>query len=173
MTVRLFAATSVIAVGVLTSVTAPSASPADSRIVPCGDVIDHTTFPYLGDSRNRYRQVLGVVSVPPAYMQQVIPTNKRPWAYWHKQGLVVLATGEPVTVTVPPSWRTRAAISWGNSGGIVNSLRIAGCSAPARIGDAYAGGFYLRGPSACVPLTFTVGNHSATVRFGLGQRCHL
>src|ERR1700688_3938331 len=123
MMVRLLAVSIVVGLVVLTSMTARSASSADDRTVPCGDIIDHTTFPYLGDSRNRYRQVLGVVAAPPAYMQQVIPTNQKPWAYWRKQGLVVLATGEPVTVTVPPSWRTRAAITWGNSGGIVNSLR--------------------------------------------------
>jgi hypothetical protein len=101
----------------------------------------------------------------------VVPTGQKPWAYWHKQGLVIRATGEPVTVTVPKTWRTRVAITWGNRPGIVSSLRIAGCRASANVGNAYAGGFYLRSPSACVPLTFTVGKRSATVRFGVGKRC--
>ena len=36
---------------------------------------------------------------------------------------------------------------------------------------AYAGGFFLRSPSVCVPLIFRVGARSATVRFGIGRRC--
>ena len=34
----------------------------------------------------------------------------------------------------------------------------------------YAGGFYLRSPSACLPLVFRVGRRSETVRFGIGQQ---
>jgi hypothetical protein len=40
-----------------------------------------------------------------------------------------------------------------------------------RQGFAYSGGFFLRSPGACLPLTFRVGQRSATVRFGLGRRC--
>jgi len=151
-----------------------SASAADSHRVPCGDSIETTKFPFLGDSRPeyQYREVLRVVAVPPAYMQGLATTNQTPWAYWRKQGLVVRAIGKSVTVTVPEGWRTRAAITWGNSGGPVSSLTIQGCSGSGHIGRAYAGGFYLRSPSACVPLIFTVGKRRATVRFGLGQRCN-
>lgn len=152
----------------------PSASTADvGRSVPCGDAIGFTKFPYLGNSRpeNRYRRVLGVVAVPPAYMQQVVPSSQKPWPYWHKQGLVIRATGESVTVTVPKLWRKRAAITWGNNAGPVSSLRIEGCGTSRAVGHAYAGGFLLRSPSACVPLVFAVGKRSVTVRFGVGERC--
>src|ERR1035437_1570555 len=151
---RFLAAMSVVGLAALTGVTALSASSLDSRTVPCGDVIGSTKFPYIGNSspQDRYRQVLGVVAVPPAYMRQVVPTRQKPWAYSHKQGLVVRATGQAVTVTVPRIWRKRAAITWGNSGGPVSSLRIEGCGASADVGHAYAGGFLLRSPSACVPL---------------------
>jgi hypothetical protein len=143
------------------------------RTVHCGDSIDTTRFPYLGSSqpKQRYRLVLGAVSVPPAYLRQVVATNERPWRYWRKAGIVVRGNGRPVTITVPSPWRTRAAISWGNSGGPTAALRLAGCPGSSRIGNAYAGGFYLRSPSACLPLTFTVGARSATVRFGIGTRC--
>jgi hypothetical protein len=123
------------------------------------------------DPKFRYRQVLGVLSVPPAYLARIVPTHSRPWAYWRKQGLVVRASGRSVAVSVPARWRKRAAIGWGNNTGIVSSLRIAGCGSDPSAGHAYAGGFYLRARSACLPLTFRVGMRSAIVRFGLGRRC--
>jgi hypothetical protein len=134
-----------------------------------------TRFPYLGNRQpeHRYRLVLGVVSVPPAYLAQIVPTGEWPWRYWRKQGLVVRASGESVTISVPAAWRSRAAIAWGygGKGEPFSSVRIAGCGSDKTSGRAYSGGFYLRSRSACVPLIFRVGPRSATVRFGLGQRC--
>lgn len=117
-----------------------------------------------------YRIVLGVVSVPQAYRPQVVATGGRPWPYWSKAGLVIRAGSPPVTVVVPKAWRTRVRIGWGDGGG--SAVRFASCPArgPKRW-NAYAGGFHLRSPSACVPLIFRVGNRSATVRFGLARRC--
>ena len=169
---RLLAGLLVVGFAVLAGMTASFAWSVDGRTVSCSDIID-TRFPYLGNSRPeyRYRQVLGVVAVPPAFMQQVVPTRQKPWAYWHKQGIVIRAGAEVVTVTVPKIWRRRAAITWG-SVGPVSSLRFEGCGGSANVGHGYAGGFLLRSRSACIPLIFTVGRRSATVRFGLGQRCH-
>jgi hypothetical protein len=115
-----------------------------------------------------------VLAVPPAYMRQVVATGDTPWGYWRKQGLVVRATGEAVTVTVPSAWRKRFAITWGNRRpSAVSSLRIEGCGTTTNTdtGYAYAGGFLLRSSRACGPLTFRVGSRSATVWFGIGQRC--
>jgi len=142
------------------------------RTVPCDESIDTTPFPYLGNAQPQYRfrSILNAVSVPPADLQQVIATKQSPWRYWHKAGLVVRAR-RAVTVTVPPRWRTRAAIDWGNNGGPFEMLRIAACAGDPHSGHAYAGGFYLRSPSACVPLTFSVGGRSAIVHFGIGRRC--
>ena len=111
--------------------------------------------------------------MPPAYMAQIVPTGERPWRYWRKQGLVVRASGESVTISVPAAWRSRVAIAWGygGRGEPFSSLRIAGCGSDKTSGRAYSGGFYLRSRSACVPLLFRVGTRSVTVRFGLGQRC--
>jgi hypothetical protein len=153
---------------------AQAASSPPGRTVPCSEIIGRTKFPYLGDYRAnfRYRQVLGVVSAPPAFLKQVVPTNSRPWTHWRKQGLVIRASGESVTIVVPKGWRNRAAIAWGNGGhGPFSSLRIAGCGSNPSAGNAYAGGFYLRSRSACVPLIFRVGKRSATLRFGLGRGC--
>ena len=153
---------------------ASAASPTPGRTVPCRESILGTKFPYVGSSRPqyRYRLVLGAVSVPPAYLAQVVSTGETLWAYWRKAGLVVRAGGQAVSISVPLAWRERAAITWGNGGnGVFDSLRIAGCpGGPAR-GLAYAGGFYLRSPSACLPLVFRVGRRSETVRFGIGRHC--
>ena len=61
--------------------------------------------------------------------------------------------------------------TWGNGGSApVASLRFTACPGPRNVGHAYAGGFYVRAP-ACVPLSFTVGKRTATIRFGVGHRC--
>jgi hypothetical protein len=164
----------VVAFALVVGATARPGSSGLARTVPCEEVIDHPKFPYVGDPdpRHRYRLVLGVISVPPAYLAQVVATRERPWAYWRKAGLVIRASGQAVTVNVPARWKSRAAIIWGNGNyGPASSLQIAGCGTDPNVGNAYAGGFYLRLRSACVPLTFRVGQRIATVRFGIGRRC--
>ena len=153
---------------------ASTASSTPGRTVPCGESIDTTRFPYVGDRRPqyRYRLVLGAAAVPPAYQAQVVPTGETPLAYWRKAGLVVRAGGPAVSISVPPAWRARAAIAWGyGNKGVFDTLRIAGCPGPPGRGLAFSGGFYLRLPSACLPLVFHVGRRSETVRFGIGRRC--
>jgi hypothetical protein len=151
------------------SPTSPLRSPPTR--VPCSEIIDQTSWPYLGSRAYRYRSVLWAVSVPPAYVSQVVHLRDGAWPYWEKAGLVVGAGRGPVTVTVPPAWRKRAAITWGGNTGIVTSLEIVRCGSDPSRGNAYAGGFYLRSRSACLPVIFRAGGHSTTVRFGLGRRC--
>jgi hypothetical protein len=152
----------VLAVATATGLTARASPPE----VSCGTII--------GDAASGraagYRIVLGVVSVPPAYRAQVDRSASGPWPFWRKAGLVVHADAGPVTVRVPAAWRRRVAIEWGDSG-IVPVLRIARCPRIVKAWNAWAGGFHLRARSACVPLVFSVGRRSATVRFGLGRRC--
>jgi hypothetical protein len=177
--VRILVASFALAVGVAAAqsgAAAPSTSSAPTRIrtVPCSESIDGTKFPYIGsnDPKDRYRLVLGVVSVPPAYRKQIVRNGTEPWLYFFKAGLIIRASGESVVVTVPNAWRHRAAIAWGYGGkGVFSSLRFAGCKALPTQGFAYSGGFYLKSRGACLPLAFRVGRRSATVRFGLGRRC--
>ncbi len=162
------------AIGVV--VAAASAGTLDrGRTVPCGESIGDPRFPYLGSNvpAYRYRTLLGAVSVPPAYLEQTAPTGTRPWRYFSKSGLVVRAAlRQSLVVTVPKAWRDRLAIVWGNGGhGVFSSIRITGCPGVSGYGFAYAGGFYLRSRSACVPLAFRVGQRSAVLLFGLGRRC--
>ena len=165
-TVALFGALAA-AVGVGVAPAAPSSPPIPT--VPCDEIILRTSRQAGG-----YRVVLGVVSVPPAYLEQVVDTHSRPWRYWRKAGLVIRSDiRTPVDVRVPPAWRTRAAITWGYPQiGVVPELRIAPCASwGPKKWNAYSGGFHLRSPSACVPLLFRVGHRTATVRFGVGRRC--
>jgi hypothetical protein len=135
-------------------------------VVPCTSIIEQAASPHPG-----YRLVLGTISVPPAYLPRTVDLHASPWRYWEKAGLVVRAGRVPVEVTVPATWRGGAAITWGNGVGIVSSLRVAPCPSPPGVWNAYAGGFYLRARSACVPLVFRVGSRATTVRFGVGRRC--
>jgi hypothetical protein len=156
------------------TVGSPTPASTRQRTVPCSESIDVTRFPYIGsnDPKSRYRLVLAAVSVPPAHVEQIVRNGTEPWLYFFKAGLVIRAKGQSVLVTVPPAWRGRAAIAWGNGGnGVFGKLRFAGCKAVRDEGFAYAGGFYLRSASGCLPLTFRVGRRNATVRFGLGRRC--
>ena len=139
---------------------------AAQRQVDCEQVILQMNSGTLSGAR----VVFGVLSVPPAYLPQVVGGGVRPWRYATKYGLTVRAGSPAVVVSVPQAWRHRAAIDWGGSG-IVSSLRVLSC--PGRVGawNSYAGGFWLRSPSACIPLVFQVRRQAATRTFGIGRRC--
>jgi hypothetical protein len=106
------------------------------------------------------------VAVPPRDLLQVVRVGGR-WPYWRKAGVLVRASSPLVTIAVPPAWRSRAALTWGDSG-VVAALRFAPCS--THRWNAYAGGFYVRRP-ACIPLTVSVDGRTTEVRFGIGRRC--
>ena len=144
--------------------TLASTSERPQRTIPCGEQVKIVQFPYPG-----YRLVLGAVSVPRAYGRSYPRAGA--WPYFAKGGIVV-RSGTSVTITVPPAWRKRVAISWGNNvHRVFHTIRIAACSRVPKQGYAYAGGFFLRRPSACAPLVFAVGDRRQTVWFGIGRRC--
>jgi hypothetical protein len=166
MRIALVAALGLAAPAAATAWSRPSVDPPT---VSCNKVILRIGTPAA--TANGYRVILGSVSVPPAFQQQVVRTGERPWTHYRKAGLVVRGNSLPVYVTVPKAWRGRAAITWGNSG-TTSALRIARCPPyQPRPWNVYAGGFLLRSPKACVPLEFRHGNERTTVRFGLGKRC--
>ena len=118
-----------------------------------------------------YRVVLGVVSAPPAFLSGVVHVpQSAPFLYWRKAGMVIRAGRKPVTVSVPKAWRGRVRIGWGNPAVPASVVRFAACPSP-RTWNAYAGGFFLRRHSACVPLVFAADGRRMTLRFGLGQHC--
>jgi hypothetical protein len=147
---------------------AATASAAPAPTVTCESIIE----PVGSEGWRPQRVVLGVVAAPPAYIPQTVPSGSRKWPYWSKSGLVVRAGSPPVRISVPPGWRKRVAIGWGNVEA-AGALRIASCPPSSSLGDwnPYAGGFLLRSRAACVPLAFEVGGRRAVVRFGVGKRC--
>jgi len=131
--------------------------------VGCGQVTQQINSP---DGR----LVPGVLAAPPAHIERGASTATRPWAYFAKYGIEIRSGSPNVLITVPKAWRHRAAISRGNNVGTVSSLRLASCPRQYQQGDwnAYAGGFYLRSPSGCVPLIFQIGHQTATLSFAIG-----
>ena len=115
--------------------------------------------------------VLGVISLGPDFLQSAVPVHQGWWRYWQKHGLAIQSGHQTVMISVPKAWRDRAAITWGLNVGIVSTLRLPGCPAAPGTWNGYAGGFYLRSSSACVPLVLAVGRRSAVVRVGVGRRC--
>jgi hypothetical protein len=128
-------------------------------------------FAASSDLQNGNRLVFGRVSVHTDYSQAPVPvTDSGPWRYWQKRPILIMAGTGPITVSVPPSWRHRAAITYGTYG-IVSSVVLTACRQPSGVWDGYAGGIYLRSAASCVPLVFATGNQSITVRFSIAGRC--
>ena len=142
----------------------PTAPLAPPTAVGCDQTIQQTGAP-------GGRILFGVLAVPPAHLERAAPTGTRPWGYFTKYGLAIRANSPAVLVTIPEAWRHRAAITWGNNIGAVSSLRLLSCPPQVGAWNAYAGGFYLRSASGCVPLVFEIGRRTATLRFALGRSC--
>jgi hypothetical protein len=138
-----------------------SAGRQAALVVGCDQVIGRESSPTL----DGYRQILSVVSVPPAYIPQVVRVHGEGWPYWEKAGIAVLANRAAVSVSVPVGWRRRAAITWGNGKPAVSSVRFSPCPSPPNVWNGYAGGFFLRSRGACVPLVFQVGQN------GIDRHC--
>jgi hypothetical protein len=115
------------------------------------------------------RVVLGVLAVPPTHVEHGASTGIVPWAYFSKGGIAVRAGSPAVLITVPGAWRQRAAIGWGNGVGGVSSLRLAGCPGQSGSWNVYAGGFYLRSASGCVPLAIEIEHRTVTLDFAIGS----
>jgi hypothetical protein len=114
------------------------------------------------------RVLFDKVAVPQRELPELERVGGR-WPYTRKAGLLVRAGTAGVVIAVPQAWRSRVAISWGDSA-IVSALRIALCSGPPNRWNVYTGGFQLRRP-ACAPLLVRVGARERRVWFALGRRC--
>src|SRR5207245_2252955 len=93
---RVLAIAAVVLAALVASRAGASSAP-HLAIVPCGDVIGH----HASGTADGYRTVLGVVSVPPAYLAQVVSSGQAPMRWWRKAGMIVRSGSPPVTLTVP------------------------------------------------------------------------
>jgi hypothetical protein len=117
-----------------------------------------------------FRVVLGDVATQVTDVGEGEPAGSgETWPYFAKRGLLIPAGIGPISVSVPKSWRRRAAIEWGT--GPSSTLTLSACGSPPGVWDAFAGGLYLRTRIACVPVQFRVGKRTATVTYDIGRQC--
>lgn len=115
------------------------------------------------------RVVLGAVLAPRRYLPGR-PEHERGerFPYWLKQGIQIRAQAPPVTVAVPPAWRSRAAIFWGDRE-VASVMRFASC--PGHGWHWFVGGFHLKRKAACLPLEIRVGSRRKRVLIGINSHC--
>jgi hypothetical protein len=65
---------------------------ARASAVPCADIIHYTKFPYRTGG---YRLVLGSLSVPSAYLRQVVLTHDRPGLIGARRVLLFVPVPQP------------------------------------------------------------------------------
>jgi hypothetical protein len=119
-----------------------------------------------------YRVEFGNVAVPPGVVQrnQIIPDDPgiHSWPYAQKAGFMFLGSGPPAVLSIPAGWQKVVAL--GTPYGPASSLHMPSCPMGSRWNTDISL-FYLRSPTACVPLRIQTGRHATTVWFGLGRRC--
>ncbi len=119
--------------------------------------------------------VSGVVAVDTQHTLQAEPSGQSDprWALFAKTALVV-RVGTPFEVVVPPAWRNRVAVDWGNTGPrqLTGHLQVRGCTPAGAHGKwlVYPGGYYVTKP-ACVPIVVKTATSSRTVHISVGARC--
>jgi hypothetical protein len=145
-----------------------SGAPVPSQVVVTCDLASMG----MGEARpsDGDRVVLGGrLAVPPKFVPH-LNDEKFPMRYFAKWGILVRPGKGAVEIVVPPAWRNRVAIEWGEPSRAASSLRVGGCSAPGRQWIPYGGGFHVAAAS-CVPLIVRSAGRTQSVRFGVGRRC--
>lgn len=97
--------------------------------------------------------------------------------YFAKDGLVIRA-GASFELVVPPEWRGRLSLGWGNPAQRTTRLRVAGCrwmtspseSSPPGAWLGFAGGYWVGHP-ACVSVLVRAGRQQRRVHIGVGVAC--
>ena len=89
-----------------------------------------------------------------------------------KVGLAI-KTGVKFNIIVPPTWRNRMRIGWGNNGyTLATTLQVPGCSYTPDGAKwlVYPGGFWLTA-AACVPLTIETTTGTRSIHVPIGKSC--
>lgn len=89
-----------------------------------------------------------------------------------KVGLAI-KSGVKFNIIVPPTWRNRMRIGWGNNGyKLATTLKVPGCSSTPDGAKwlVYPGGFWLT-VAACVPLTIETTTGTRSIHVPIGKSC--
>jgi hypothetical protein len=89
-----------------------------------------------------------------------------------KVGIVIKA-GVKFNIIVPPTWRNRMRIGWGNNGyTLATTLQVPGCSSTPDGAKwlVYPGGFWLT-VAACVPLSIETTTGTRSIQVPIGKNC--
>ena len=164
LTARLVVLASALAclAAIASGATADGAGRTAQSSVLCSDAIDGGTGP------SPFPLILGRVGLQTSTNLRPVLLRDDAFRLWSKSGLVVVEGAAPVVISVPPTWRARAAITWSNRGlGETSSERVQSC--PGHGWLAYPGGFFAQA-KGCIPIDVTVGARHRRVWIRMGSR---
>jgi hypothetical protein len=105
-------------------------------------------------------------------------TGRGTFKRWVKAGLLVRRHGsplgadpgtlQPIVITVPRAWRSRAALAWGNTG-LSSAIRITPCrsTTPWLV---FTGGYYVNSPT-CFPLNISTNGKTRQILVSAARSC--
>jgi hypothetical protein len=147
---------------VLSSATAREAKPPVTTRVLCSDAITNDAGPWAP------RPILGRVVLPTNRTLQAVSVRHDAFRWWAKWGLEVKQGSAPVIISIPPAWRSRAAVGWNNRGGAEASIeRVQACAGHQWL--SYPGGYHATA-KGCIPLDVAVGSRQQRVYVSVGNR---
>ena len=143
--------------------------------LPCSDQINASSGPTPPRTL-----VLGDVALSTSYALGAGLLRDEPDArarYFAKDGLQIRA-GTSFDLVVPPEWRGRLSLGWGNPAQRTTHLKVRGCrwtSSPSQGSPpgawlAFAGGYWVP-RAACVTVLVRAGQRQRRVRIGIGIAC--
>lgn len=147
------------------------AAPRPERVT-CASSVFHSSYPLDRDRARTYRRVFPNVWVAPAVYESGRGHDvQQGWSWYAKEALFLRDGGPSVTLTVGPSSRGSAGITWGSST-IAESLRVSACPAVTAGTSGWSGGFYFHtNKPICVPVDVSTGGRSKRIWFGFERKC--
>jgi hypothetical protein len=135
---------------------------AAQSTVLCSDAIDG------GSGQGPFPLILGRVGLQTSTLMQPVALRGETFRLWSKSGLVIVRGRAPLIISVPRTWRSRAAITWSNRGlGETSVEHVQAC--PGHGWLAYPGGFFAQA-RGCIPVDVTVGSRHRRVWIAMGSR---
>jgi hypothetical protein len=146
-----------------------------TAVLPCADQINASSGPAPARTLVLGRVALSTRDALGAGLLRDEPDPEA--RYFAKDGLNIRA-GASFELVVPPEWRGRLSLGWGNPAQRTTHLRVAACrwmtspsqSSPPGTWLGFAGGYWVPRP-ACVAVLVRAGHQQRRVRIGIGVAC--